>query len=76
MQPILSWSYWSTSQCRPSHPSGSCISHNLSKPSRDFDDTKFIERATAQWENEHADELAAQQADYFALVDGKEGADV
>lgn len=60
-----------------SHPSEIVrIAQLVKAKSPEFDDTKFIERATAQWEDEHADELAAQQADYFALVNGKEGADV
>ena len=42
----------------------------------EFDEDKFIQRAVTHWEDQHADELAAQQADYYALVNGKEGADV
>ena len=59
-----------------SHPSEIVhIAQLVKAKSPDFDEAKFIERATTQWEDEHADELAAQQADYFAVIDGKEGAD-
>ena len=60
-----------------SHPSEIVhIAELVKAKSPQFDDTKFIERATSQWEDKHADELAAQQDDYFAMVNGKEGNDV
>lgn len=60
-----------------SHPSQIvAMADRLQQVDPNFNRERFIQRGTAQWEDQHADELAAQQADYFAMVNGKEGADV
>ena len=60
-----------------SHPSEIVhVARLIKQKSPDFDEEKFIQRTTKLFENQFADELAQQQADYQSMIESKDGTNV
>lgn len=52
------------------------VAQLIKQKSPDFDENKFIQRTTKLFEDQFADELAQQQADYQSMIETKDGTNV
>ena len=52
------------------------VAQLIKQKSPDFDENKFIQRTTKLFEDQFADELAQQQADYHSMIETKDGTNV